>query len=177
MPRSEREPDRPSLFDLPLADGERQAASPWVEEPADGEPEGAGVWALTPAASLRDRFQAGVGDLALHALVGFLVVLVLELLHFRVRLEHLPALALFLLTFSFPAITVPLAFWGRTAGMAMAGLIARSEHAALPSFGQAFRRWLGLLVSLLLLGLPTLAALVGGRSLADRWSGLLTKRA
>jgi hypothetical protein len=78
-----------------------------------------------------------------------------------------PALTVFLLAFSFLYSVLPLAFWGRTPGMAWAGLVARAPGGVSLTFAQTARRWLGGLVTLALLGLPTLLAALGGRSLAD----------
>ena len=78
------------------------------------------------------------------------------------------------LPFGFFALTaIPLAFFRRTAGMAVVGLRASSLDRSPLSFGQAFRRWLGGLLTVLLAGLPGLLA-TRGRSLADRLSGSRT---
>jgi hypothetical protein len=45
--------------------------------------------------------------------------------------------------------------------------VARAPGGVSLTFAQTARRWLGGLVTLALLGLPTLLAALGGRSLAD----------
>ncbi|NJL29066.1 MAG: hypothetical protein HC897_14870 [Thermoanaerobaculia bacterium] len=82
--------------------------------------------------------------------------------------------AILALVFSFLYCVVPLAFWGRTPGMVMSHEIARSLDDQPLSFGQTILRWLGALITLALAGLPTLLALIGGRSLADQISGSKT---
>jgi hypothetical protein len=65
--------------------------------------------------------------------------------------------ALFALTVSFAAVVVPLVLFGRTVGMALAGLVARDEGAGrqlTPS--EAFRRWAGTILTLAAGGLPLL---------------------
>lgn len=81
-----------------------------------------------------------------------------------------PAAALFALLWSLTFVILPLAFFRRTAGMALCGLTAKSLDRAPLSFGQATRRWVGGLLTIALLGLPGLLAL-WGRSLSDRLSG------
>lgn len=90
--------------------------------------------------------------------------------------DDLGGLAALLLVFSFVYSVVPLAFWGRTPGMALAGVIARGADGGPLTFGQTGLRWLGGLLTLLLAGLPLLLALpaLGDRSLADRLSGSRT---
>ena len=90
--------------------------------------------------------------------------------------DALLPLALFALVFSFVYSVVPLAFWGRTPGMAAAGLVARDADGGPLTFGQTGLRWLGGLLTLAAAGLPLLLALgpLGGRSLADRLSGSRT---
>ena len=87
-------------------------------------------------------------------------------------LEQLPAFAVLLLVFSLFYTVVPLAFWGKTPGMAAVGLACQAGDDLPLTFAEALRRWLGELVTVLALGLPGLAALgAARRSLADRWSG------
>ena len=79
---------------------------------------------------------------------------------------------LLLLVFSLFYTVVPLAFWGKTPGMAAVGLACQAGDDLPLTFAEALRRWLGELVTVLLLGLPSLLALgATRRSLADRWSG------
>lgn len=203
MARSPRSPEIPGLFDLPLdapdaaeppRPSDRGPAVPPdepVEEPAEepslfatGDRDAAAPPAIEvePAppsapepASLGDRFRAGVADLALHAAVGLALLVGAELMGARPGLAELPAVGLFLAVFSFLYSVVPLAFWGRTPGMAWSGLVARAAGGHGLTLGQTARRWLGGVVTVLLLGLPVLLAL-GGRSLADRLSGTRTWR-
>ena len=88
----------------------------------------------------------------------------------------LPPLAAFLALFSFVYTVVPLAFWGRTAGMALARILARGADGGPLTFGQTALRWFGGVLTVALVGLPLLLALpsLGGRSLADRVSGSRT---
>ena len=74
------------------------------------------------------------------------------------RLAGLGWAAAFALAFSFAFVALPLTLFGRTVGMSLAGLAARSGPAGrglTPS--EAARRWLGTLGAAALLGLPLLA--------------------
>lgn len=73
------------------------------------------------------------------------------------------------LAFGFFYQVLPLLFWGRTPGMSLAGIESRDRDGAPLSLEQAAQRWLGGLVTWLLLGLPGTLALTG-RSLVDRLS-------
>jgi hypothetical protein len=85
---------------------------------------------------------------------------------------QLPGFAVLLLVVSLFYTVVPLAFWGRTPGMAALGLACRGDDGQPLAFAEAGRRWLGGLLTVLLLGLPALLLLAGSRrSLADRLSG------
>lgn len=77
------------------------------------------------------------------------------------------------LIFSFLYHVVPLMFWGRTPGMAYVGLVTRAAEGGPLSAGQAIGRWLTGMSTILLLGLPGLAAL-GGASFSDRASRTTT---
>jgi uncharacterized RDD family membrane protein YckC len=197
MRRQEQEPtDEPLLFDLPLepersrsapvspgapGSAERKRASR-PAQPAVPEPEpdlGAILDETGPGirdadrpdrAGIGSRLAAGAADLLIHASVGVGVLLGCRYLGVRPVLSDWPALALFLLSFSFLYTVVPLAFWGHTPGMAWAGLDARSRDGEPLAFDQTARRWLGGIVTSLLLGLPLILAL-GGRSLSDLLSG------
>ncbi len=116
---------------------------------------------------------AGLTDLGVCAAVA--VVLLVALLAQGVRpvLADWPAGALFLLTFSFLYSVLPLAFWGRTPGMALAGLRTSSADGRPLTFRQSVLNWLGGVLTLALAGLPLLLAL-GGRSLSDLISGART---
>lgn len=87
-------------------------------------------------------------------------------------------LAVFVAVFSFLYTVIPLAFWGRTLGMTRVGLVASGgdEPQGALTFGQTALRWSGGLLTVALLGLPSLLALLGGRSLTDRLSGSRTWR-
>ena len=191
------------LFDLPLdrttadarvADEVQRAALPLAEEqvpqppeepafdsrddeplPVDAPPAGARRPATRRAGvTLRQRAAAGLADLGVCAAV--MVVLLVALLAQGVRpaLSDWPAGALFLLTFSFLYAVLPLAFWGRTPGMALAGLRATSRDGRPLTFRQAVLKWLGSVLTVALAALPLLLAL-GGRSLSDLLSGSITR--
>jgi uncharacterized RDD family membrane protein YckC len=195
MPRPEP-PDEPLLFDLPLDTSERSrsAATPAPErkrpspvkprpEPAqpplaaDPGPEAQEEEAAEPSASGRSgagsRFAAGAADLLVHAAVTVLLLVGTRMMGVRPALADWPALAAFLLAFSFLYMVVPLAFWGHTLGMAWAGLVARNRDGEPLTFDQTARRWLGGLLTLALAGLPLLFA-GAGRSLTDLVSGSAT---
>jgi uncharacterized RDD family membrane protein YckC len=82
-------------------------------------------------------------------------------------------LAIVLLLFSFLYHVVPLAFWGHTPGMTVAGMRTRTLDARPRSLPQATRHWLALLLTVATAGLGVLLAF-GSRSLADRLSGSQT---
>jgi uncharacterized RDD family membrane protein YckC len=192
------------LFDLPLdrtpadarvAEDAEQPALPLAEEqvpqppeepafdsrddeplPVDAPPAGARRPTTPPAGvTLRQRAAAGVADLG--ACAAVMVVLLVALLAQGVRpaLSDWPAGALFLLTFSFLYAVLPLAFWGRTPGMALVGLRTSSPDGRPLTFRQAVLKWLGSVLTVALIGLPLLLAL-GGRSLSDLISGSTTRR-
>lgn len=133
------------------------------------EPE-AGMVGDDGAARRARRFAAGLADLVVHAALAVAAVLGVRALGVRPDLAQWPAFAAFLLTFSFLYTVLPLAFWGHTPGMAWAGITSRNQDGEALTFDQTARRWLGGLVTALLLGLPLLV-LVKGRSLADLVSG------
>ena len=134
---------------------------------ATGEPAPAG-WPSRVLASLADGAFLGA------ALVGG--GLAAALLGVWPGAGALVPLALFALVFSFVYSVVPLAFWGRTPGMAVAGLVSRDADGGPLTFGQTGLRWLGGLLTLAAAGFPLFLALgpLGGRSLADRLSGSRT---
>lgn len=127
-----------------------------------------------PTAGFAPRLAAGLADLAVHAGVAVLLVAGSRALGVS-GAPPWPPVALCLVLFSFLYFVVPLAFWGKTPGMAWRGLQARARNEQPLSFGQATRRWLGAVVTVLLAGLPALAALAG-RSLTDLVSGSLVRR-
>lgn len=187
----DREPDaagRPfPAAPSPPVEAEGQTAAEGLDVP--GLPLFTGGEAAAPAApaeeadpprprppALVDRFRAGLADLALHAAVGLALLVGAELMGAQPGLAELPALALFLFVFSFFYMVIPLAFWGQTPGMGWTSLVIRAEGDQSPTLGQTVRRWLGVLLTVALLGLPTLLAAGGRRSLADLLSGTETLR-
>jgi len=136
---------------------------------------GGAVEAGAPAAKagVGRRLAAAAADLLFHAAVTVTALGGCLYLGVVPALADWPALAVFVLSFSFLYTVVPLAFWGHTLGMTWAGLTAESLDGEPLSFDQTARRWLGALLTLATLGLPLLLAL-GGRSLADRLSGSRT---
>lgn len=190
MRREEDIPDEPLLFDLPLEPergrsappapiSERKRARPAPQAPhqkasltfdePDEEPP---AKPAGPAgrAGLGSRISAAGADLIVHASVAVGVLIGCRLMGVHPILSDWPAVALFLLSFSFLYTVVPLAFWGHTPGMAWAGLDARSRDGEPLAFDQTARRWIGGIVTLLFLGLPLVLAF-GGRSLSDLLSG------
>ncbi len=123
---------------------------------------------------LASRAAAGALDLGLNLAVLVVALVGARMLGVEPRLSLWPAIAVFLAVFSFLYISLPLAFWGQTPGMARARLAARNEGDQPLTFGQTALRWLGAALTVLALGLPLLLAL-GGGSLADRLSGSATR--
>ena len=161
-----------------LAEGEVQA------EAADERPAGAAVakrgrWvrrgSTRPALHL--RLVAGLIDLGACAAVLALLLVALLAQGVRPAPGAWPAGAVFLLTFSFLYSVLPLAFWGRTPGMSVAGLKATARDGRPLSFSQAAGKWLGSVLTVALAGLPVLLALSGRRSLSDLTGGALTRPA
>jgi uncharacterized RDD family membrane protein YckC len=206
MARSARPPESPLLFDLPLTEAEPAGARPrpaetpaepptapppavqaglefdepyssWEDEVLPSERAEAEVVAPPErGARLGERFRAGAADLGLHLAVGLGALVGADLLGARPDLGDFPAVGLFLLAFSLFYTTVPLAFWGATPGMAWAGLVCRAPGEQTLSFGQTVRHWLGSLLTLGLLGLPTLLGFGGRPALSDRLAGTRTFR-
>jgi uncharacterized RDD family membrane protein YckC len=193
MRHEEDTPDEPLLFDLPLEPqrgrsapapiAERKRApraAPREERPTPpleasltfDEPDESPTQSAGPAgrARLGRRISAAGADLIVHASVAVGVLIGCRLMGVHPVLSDWPAVALFLLSFSFLYTVVPLAFWGHTPGMAWAGLDARSRDGEPLAFDQTARRWIGGILTLLFLGLPLLLAF-GGRSLSDLLSG------
>jgi len=193
MPRPDK-PDEPLLFDLPLdisaersrpstPERKRPVSQPVPVRPVtavpepddfmdDAEEEETAV-AKAPSSGAGSRIAAGAADLLVHAAIAVLLLVGTRMLGVHPVLADWPALGIFLLTFSFLYMVVPLAFWGHTLGMAWAGLVARNQDGEPLTFDQTARRWLGGLLTLGLAGLPLL--LTGTRrSLSDRLSGSTT---
>ncbi len=187
--------DEPLLFDLPLSGREETAADPEPKRPARGSRASAApappdlplprpipvpaperLEKPAPASEFAgrgSRFAAGLADLVVHAAVAVAVLLGTRWLGVRPALTDWPALAVFLLSFSFLYTVLPLAFWGYTLGMAWAGITARNRNGEPLTFDQTARRWLGGLLTTVMLGLPLLVR-IGGRSLTDWISGSAT---
>ncbi len=155
-----------------------------LPEPAP-EPPGYGLYDEDAAAEPRSlsrgpgpapfaaRLTAALADLGVHAAAAGAGWIGTVLLGARLDAADLPALAVYLLAFSFLYSVVSLAFWGRTPGMTAAGVVARGSGDAPLTFGETGLRWLAGVLTAALLGLPLLVALTG-RSLADRVSGSAT---
>lgn len=141
--------------------GAGPATDSWVGESEPG---------LVETASVSARLVAGLADTVVHGGVVAVAVIGLVAMGIRPQLSLWPGLLLLLLAFSFLYITVPLAFWGQTPGMALCHVRARDAEDRPLTFGQTALRWLGSIITAGLLGLPLLLAL-SGRSLADRLSG------
>lgn len=164
-PRAEKAP-RPAPKPKPV---------PRREEPEDGDVGSEAAEDAAPSApSAKPRLLAGAADLLVHAAVGVAAVAGSRLLGVSPKLEDWPAVALFVLTFSFLYTVLPLAFWGQTLGMAWARIAAHGKDGEALTFDQTARRWLGALVTAALLGLPLLAT-NRRRSLTDLLSGSVTE--
>lgn len=197
MPRPGKpnEPEEPLLFDLPLSPGgseEPEEEEPPLRrkrparesgrsgpvpvpmpEPEYGEEEVAPAAEAAPGhgfAARGSRIAAGLADLVVHAAVGVLALFGCRRLGVKPELSAVPAFGVFLLSFSFLYVVLPLAFWGHTPGMAWAGITSRNLDGEPLSFDQTARRWLGAVLTLALVGLPLLLA-IGGRTLTDWVSG------
>jgi hypothetical protein len=121
------------------------------------------------------RLLAALADLGVHLLVAAVGWGGAAVAGVRIAVAELPAFAVFLLSFSFLYSVVSLAFWGRTPGMAAAGVVSRGDGGQPLTFGQTGLRWLGGVATAVFLGLPLLLSLTG-RSLPDRLSASRTFR-
>jgi len=187
-PDKPKPPEEPLLFDLPLGDPDpeperaplprpRRATAERRSGPVpvpDPEPEEDA--ALSPGsefAGRAKRLAAGLADLMLHAAI--LVAALVGTRWMGVKLDlarDWPALAVFLLSFSFLYTVLPLAFWGQSLGMAWSGIASRNRDGEPLTFDQTARRWLGGLLTTATLGLPALVS--SRRSLSDLLSGSVT---
>jgi len=169
-----------TLFESPDSPPRAEAASPTeaddavVVETLDLEAERSRASSAEPSdrgqnAGLGSRLAAGIIDLLVHIAVSGLLIGGSSLLDVPIGARQAPALGFVLLLFSFVYHVVPLAFWGHTPGMTVAGLRARTLDDEPLSLPQATKRWLALLLTLGTGGLGVLLAL-GGRSLVDRMS-------
>ena len=131
--------------------------------------------AVSGLASLPDRALGTAADAA----TAILLVLVALLGAFaaRGRTPHFAGLgwaSAFALYVSFFVVVVPLVLFGRTVGMALAGLVAREDGASRQlTLSQAAWRWAGTLATLAGLGMPLFwtARDPEAPTLADRLSG------
>lgn len=125
--------------------------------------------------SLPDRALGVAADVATSVLLVTLAVLAAFAVRGSTpRFEGLGWTAAFALYVSFFAVVVPLVLFGRTVGMALAGLVARDEGAGRRlTPGEAARRWAGTLATIAGLGLPLFwtAQDIDAPTLADRLSG------
>ncbi len=155
----ERAPEARSLFD------ERQE-KPVVEEVTRP--------AFRPIVPFRAFLTAGLIDLCAVLLVMLAVWAGLRAMGVDLDLVGWGLILVFLLPFSFLYQIFPLAFWGRTPGMARVGIIARSRDGQSLSFSQSAMRWVASILTVATLGLPLIVTAVTGTSLADRLSGART---
>jgi uncharacterized RDD family membrane protein YckC len=160
--------DDPQLDRLELASGGAEPAAtedaggaPGAQMPPDEGPD--------EKAYLGDRLLGGLADLAAQWIALGLAIAAVHALGIAVTIADWQPFGVLAAVFSFLYWCVPLAFWGRTPGMAWVGHTARSSNGEPLSFGQTFLRWLGSVLTLALAGLPLLLAL-SGRSLTDRIS-------
>ncbi len=129
--------------------------------------------AAVKAPGVIDHFLAGLADAAANLGVTAAAVVGMSLLGLEPGLDQWPGFLAFLLIFSFFYHTVPLAFWGRTAGMAWQGLRARDVDGRPLTFRQTAIRWVASWLAAALAGSPALVAW-SGRSFPDRLSGSRT---
>ena len=169
MSPARRGPQQASLFELELDD--EPPAEP-VPPPLPAPPPRPRAAApVAEPAPFRVRLFAGLVDLGVHAAVAALVLMGTRLLGVQPAISQLPAFTVLLLVFSLFYMVVPLAFWGKSPGMAAVGLACQAGDDLPLTFAEALRRWIAELVTVLALGIPGLLALgAGRRSLADRWS-------
>ncbi|HKI85620.1 MAG TPA: RDD family protein [Thermoanaerobaculia bacterium] len=168
-PRPEPEADTDDEPNLPLfptsdlaaADQSSGVEAPEAQPVAEGAPR---------SAPLGKRLLAAAIDLVVWLAALLLLALGATLMGVAPGRRDWPAALLFLAAFSFLYTVIPLAFWGKTPGMAWARIVARSGDGEPLTFGQTGSRWLACLLTIALLGLPALLALLPGGSLVDRLS-------
>ena len=181
MTAARRAREQATLFALdldeetPAVDAAEEALElelPFAPAPrASAAPQRAAAAGVTTA-PFRARLFAGLVDLGVHVAVAALALGGARAMEVEPALPQLPAFAVLLLVFSLFYSVVPLAFWGKTPGMAAVGLACQAGDDLPLTCAEALRRWLGELATVALLGLPGLVALgAARRSLADRWSG------
>ncbi len=137
------------------------------------EPEGPGGGSAK-AVGVVTRWLGGVADVIVHLTVLAIGLFAMVRLGLEPSLHLWPGFAAFLTSFSFVYVTLPLAFWGQTPGMATRSLRAIDQGGMSLTLVQAIVRWAAALATVGLLGLPLLVA-VRGRSLADLLSGTETE--
>lgn len=173
MSSRRRTPDGPTLFDLPLdpqrEDDREEPAGAGPPEASDASPERDGQ-ADQVDADFGLRLQAGLADLSFVALVGAVVAVGVSLAGTALTPRTLAGILLFALDFSFLYMLLPLAFWGRTPGMAWVGVRLVADDGGLPTFRRCAVRWIVAVLTVASLGLLALVALIGRRSLGDRLS-------
>lgn len=170
----------PPIDDLPLFSSsgseppETRSTHDVSDRPAPESPlERAPALPIEGPATLTSRLGSALLDLAAMAAAAVALLAGAALLGTNPTPGDWPAFVLPWVAFSFVYYVMPLAFWGRTPGMASLGLTARHLDGHGLSFGQAVRRWLASLLTTALLGLPGLLALTG-RSASDLASGSIT---
>lgn len=156
------EPEVSPQFDFTEVAPPDPAATPELTSSPEPTP------SIRPA-SLTDRLGAALLDLAVMAGAAIALAGGAAVLGATPQLSDWPLLAFPWLLFSFLYHVIPMAFWGQTPGMASMSLTARTLDDRPLSLGQAVRRWLATLGTVVLLGLPGLLALTG-RSATDRLS-------
>ena len=173
-----RGPTPDGLLNLPLTDATDRPAPLEVQDllpfEADESDELADEDSSPPhrrdeSVDFSSRLKAGLLDLAAVAGTILLAIGGAWTLGAEIGVASTPALLLFATAFSFLYTIVPLTFWGRTPGMAVLGLVARTRNQIPLTIQQSIRRWLGAVATVVLLGLPLVLVLTG-RSLADRLS-------
>ena len=162
--KSEAKPADRTPTQVPLPKPKKTTARPDTETRP--------VW--RPTVTLGKRIAAGFIDLAVNLTVVFGVGIGLRSLGIALDRSILVPVLTFALSFSFLYFVFPLAFWGRTPGMARVDIVTRSRDGQSLSFNQAAKRWLGALLTLLTLGLPLLLGVKSGELLSDRLSGSQT---
>ena len=172
-----REEDEPMVIETIELTGDSESALEEAETEEfvteDLSSEAAQVDRGAQPAGIGMRLAAGLIDLLVHAALVGILVGGSSLLDAPVGWRHTMPVAFVGLVFSYVYYVVPLAFWGRTPGMTVAGLRVRTLDDRPLSLPQATKHWLALLLTAATGGLGVLLA-VSGRSLADRLSGSQT---
>jgi len=125
------------------------------------------------AAGVGSRLLGGAADVLLQVTVLSVAIGAMMKMGLPASFGLWPGYAVFMVVFSFLYVTLPLAFWGSTPGMAWRGLRSQDHDGQSLTFAQTVLRWVASLVTVALLGLPVLLAF-WQRSLADRMSGSVT---